>query len=382
MRAPASGISRRSGSAVSADGRSRGCRSRRGPLDRARIAAAVLAVAGLCAGCGAGAAQKPAAASGTHSGGPALTSAGQTHYPVTIRDCSGSRTYDKAPSRIVTLDDSATDTLVAMGLAGKIVAVTKFETPGQEWSQDASTVAKLHGLSYGNAYPSLESILALRPDIIVSDFPSAFAKGIGPATPQRWTSLGVASYETLSDCGQYSSTPLYNFDRLYTDIRNLGIIFNVQASAARLIGHLQAEVAADRALARQAGLGSYRIGEANGYPSAPGTLGVTTANAIIAEAGSSYAFVRYDTNPNTSVSWEEFVKTDPQVIWLITDSGFTVSHVEHFLQNDAQLRTVQAIKNQAYVPISYFAAAGSPRAVDAVRLLVNGLIELKRAGKL
>ena len=56
--------------------------------------------------------------------------------------------------------------------------------------------------------------------------------------------------------------------------------------------------------------------------------------------------------------------------------------MEHFLQHDPQLRTVQAIKDQAYVPISYFAAAGSPRAVDAIRLLVDGLIQLKDQGRL
>jgi len=380
MRIQPSGIPHRPGLAGLASGQFAVRRPARRRAARAGLAAIAVTVAGLCAGCGAGSAQSSPAASGAHSAGPA--SAGQTQYPVTVRDCNGSHTYDKAPSRIVTLDDSATDTLVAMGLTSKIVAVTKFETASQEWPQDASIVAKLHGLSYGNAYPSLESILALRPDIIVSDFPSAFAQGIGPATPQRWKALGVASYETLSDCGQYSSTPLYDFSQLYTDIRNLGIIFNDQAKAATLITHLQAEVAADHALARKAGLGNYRIGEANGMTSSPGTLGVTTANAIITEAGSSYAFVKYDTNPNVNVSWEEVVKTDPQVFWLITDSGFTVSQMEHFLQHDPQLRTVQAIKDQAYVPISYFAAAGSPRAVDAIRLLVDGLIQLKDQGRL
>jgi len=375
-------ISQRSGLAATVSGRSQSWRSRSRVTVRAGATAVALTLAGLCTACGAGNSQHLSAISGAHSLESALLSTGKTHYPVTVHDCTGTQTYDKAPGRIVTLDDSATDTLIAMGLTSKIVAVTKFETPSQEWPEDASIVDKLHGLSYGNAYPSLESILALRPDIIVSDFPSAFAQGIGPATPQRWQSLGIASYETLSDCGQYSSTPEYNFNRLYTDIHNLGVIFNVQASAARLIRHLQTEVAADHTLAKKAGLGNYRIGEVNGMTSSPGTLGVTTANAIIAETGSTYAFLKYDTNLNINVSWEEVVRTNPQVFWLITDSGFTVSHVEHFLQTNPHLHTVQAIKNQAYVPISYFAAAGSPRAVDAVRLMVDGLIKLKREGKL
>ncbi|HTY71848.1 MAG TPA: ABC transporter substrate-binding protein [Actinomycetes bacterium] len=345
------------------------------------MAAVVIGLAVLSAGCGAGRADESSSVGVTEATRAPVPSS-QTRYPVTVRDCNGTQTYQSAPQRIVTLDDSATDTLVALGLTSRIVAVTKFETPEQEWSRDAQVVATLSGLSYGDAYPSLESIVALRPDIVVSDFPSAFTKGIGPATPQRWNALGVASYETLSDCGQYSSRPLYDFNQLYSDIRNLGVIFNVQARAAALIASLQAQLAQDHALAKRAGLGSYRIGEANGMTSSPGTLGVTTANAIITEAGSTYAFREYDTNPNVNVSWEQVVKTDPDVFWLVTDSGFTVSQMEHFLQSDPQLRTVEAVKNQAYVPISYFAAAGSPRAVDAVRLLVDGLIRLKSEGKL
>jgi iron complex transport system substrate-binding protein len=348
------------------------------------IAVLAVVVAVLCAACGVGAAQDPSPPGLASSASSGLTSTGQTHYPVTVRDCNGTHTYDRAPTRIVSLDDSATDTLVAMGLSGKIVAVTKFEQPSQEWSQDAGIVAKLPGLAFGNinGYPSLEPILALRPDIIVSAFPSAFEQGIGPATPQRWTSLGIASYETLSDCGHYSATPLYNFNQLYTDIHNLGVIFNAQADAAHLIEHLQAEVVADQASAKKAGLGNYRIGEVDGMASSAGTLGVRTANAIIAEAGSTYAYVKYDTNPNVGVSWEQVVQTNPQVLWLITDLSSTATQTERFLQHNPQLRTVQAIRNQAYLPISYFAAAGSPRAVDAVGLMVNGLIQLKRDGKI
>jgi iron complex transport system substrate-binding protein len=384
MRTHLSAISRRPGPVGFTGRQFRGGPARRHMTSWAGITAIILALTGLAAGCSAGTAPNSSAARGAQSARPTLASGGQTHYPVTVRDCNGTQVYDKAPSRIVTLDDSATDTLVAMGLTSKVVAVTKFEKPSQEWSKDASTVAKLRSLSYGNinGYPSLESILAVRPDVVISAFPSAFAQNFGPATPQRWKSLGVASYETLSDCGQYSSAPLYNFSQLYTDIRNLGVIFNAQARAADLIKHLQAELAADQALARKAGLGNYRIGEADGMTSSAGTLGVRTANAIIAEAGSTYAFVKYDTNPNLGVSWERVVRTNPQVFWLITDLRFSVSQIEHFLQNDPQLRTVQAVRNHAYMPISYFDAAGSPRAVDAVRLMVNGLVKLKSEGKL
>ena len=352
---------------------------------------ALLLAAG-CAGCGASSVEQPTSSvaslptvrGGTVAQTPwsVLTSTGQTHYPVTIHDCHGATTYTKPPGRIISLDDSATDTLVALGLADKVVGVTKFELPSQEWPQDAAVVDRLHTLTIAQDYPSLESIVALRPDFVISAFPSAFTQGIGPATPARWKSFGVSSYETVADCGQYSSTPLSNFNLMYTDMHNLGVIFNRQAAASREIKHLQEQVDAAQARAKAAGLGNYLVGQANGMTQSPGTMGVTTNNAIISLAGSTYAFVKQDTNPNLSVSWEQVVKDNPQVFWLITQQGTSVAQMEHVLESNPQLATITAIKHHAYVPISYFDAAGSPRAVQGVQDLVAGLIALKHAGKL
>ena len=338
------------------------------------VAFALLAAALVTSGCGTSSTKQAtvaSASSGSHV----------THYPVTIRDCHGSTTYTKAPSRIATLDDEVTDTLVAMGLTDKIVGVTKFETPSQEWPKDAATVAKLHTLAIQENYPSLETILARNADFVISAYPSAFSKAYGPATPARWKSLGVKPYQTVMDCGLYSNKPQYDFHLMYQDIHNLGVIFNRQDDAAKLIHRLQGRVAAAQAKAKAAGLGNYRIGQANGMTQSPGTMGVTTNNAIISQAGSTYAFVKQDTNPNVSMSWEQVVKDNPQVFWLLTDSGKSVAQMRHVLESNPQLRSVDAIQHHRYVPISYF-SVGGVRAVDGVEQLVNGLIALKHSGNL
>jgi iron complex transport system substrate-binding protein len=345
------------------------------------IAVLTVAVAGLAAGCAGavtGSSAQPGAAVSSSAGLSALTPAGVTRYPVTVASCTGTHTYAKAPSRVVSLDDETTDTLISLGLASKIVGAVKFETPAQEWAQDASVVAKLPGLVAKTGYPSLEALLALRPDFVTSYYQTAFTQGIGPAAPARWASLGVGTYQ--DNCGPYKATLENNFNQLYYDIHNLGVIFNVQASAASLIGRLQAEAAAGQALARKARLGDYKIGMANGYLITPGSSPVGVNNAVITEAGSTNAFAKYAPNQNLPVSKEQFVATNPQVIWLVTEQGLTVAQEEHNLQSDPQLKNVQAIKNRAYVPISYWAFG--VRLADAFQAMVKGLITLKHEGKI
>jgi iron complex transport system substrate-binding protein len=62
------------------------------------------------------------------------------------------------PARVVSLAPSVTDTIVAMGLAGRLVGVTRFDT--------APEVAALPRVG-GFLDPSAEAVVALRPDLVV-----------------------------------------------------------------------------------------------------------------------------------------------------------------------------------------------------------------------
>jgi iron complex transport system substrate-binding protein len=206
-------------------------------LAAAVVIALPVAMLGL-AGCGASAAKQTQTSQGV-STSPVLS-----HYPVTVHDCNGPEMYDKAPNRIVSLDGVATDLLISMGLTDKIVGVVKSENPSGEWPQDAGIVAKLPSLGYGSGYPSLDSVLALRPDMIVSSYDSAFAQSAGSGAPQHLKSLGIGSYELNSKCGSKPTTTRHNdFDPRFIDIYNLGRVFNMQIKAASLIDRLQAGLA-------------------------------------------------------------------------------------------------------------------------------------------
>jgi len=345
------------------------------------IALAVLAVFTLptLSACG------PSSGDTAASGSPVITSSGQrTVYPVTVTDCDGRKTtYTKAPARVVTFDDNITETLLSLGLADRIVGATKFDVPGSEW---APTKAQMDALpminktgTLSSGYPSKETVVAQNPDLVASVYESAFDKAYGPGTHESWTALGVNSYQTLQDCE--TNKAQYDFSLLYQDIHNLGVIFDVQDRATALIQKLQGEVSELQARVKAAGLGSYRIGTHDGEQAHPGTMGITTANAIITQAGSTYAFLNDDTGAQP-ISWETFVARDPQVIWVITDLGQTATQTETQLENDPRTRNVDGVLHKRFVVVSYNDAVGSPRCIDGLRHMVHGLVSLKQQGVL
>lgn len=306
----------------------------------------------------------------------------RTQYPVTVQDCGGrSTTYDKAPERIVTLDPAVTEALLLLGLKDRIVGFTEFQTPDQRWSVTQAEMDALPVINKDMAYPSKEAIVAVTPDLIMSIYPSALLSNTALPDREGWAKLGIKTYLTQGEC-HLSTTPVTDFSALYSDLHNIGVIFDVQDKAEAEIAKLKERVAALQQKARDAGIQPLTVwsysGEDDPYPA--GAVG--TPNAIITLAGAQNAFADvlrdYD-----AVSWETIVQRNPDVIWIMTSAGEGVfiteaKGIEDKLAADPRLTDVTAVKNQAYVILSYNeGGVESPRNVDALERMIDGLTALK-----
>ena len=119
-------------------------------------------------------------------------------------------------------------------------------------------------------------------------------------------------------------------------------------------------------------------GETDPYPA--GAVG--TPNAVITLAGATNAFADvlkdYD-----AISWEEIVARNPDVIWVMTSAGEgmfinELKGIEEKLAADPRLVNVTAVKNKAYVVVSYnVGGVETPRNVDALEQMIDGLLALK-----
>ena len=315
------------------------------------------------------------AAAPSATAAPAATvapGAQRTHYPVTITDCGGrTTTYDKAPRRVATIDPSVTEMLMLLGLRDSIVGYTEFFSPGQQWAVTKADMAKLHALNDGANYPSKEAVAAVKPDLVASVYSYAFADPL----PDRagWEALGTHSYQALGSCSA-GGLPA-DFSVLYQDMRNFGVMFDIQDRAAAEIAKLQQRVAQLQQKVKAASAGALRIAPYDGFDKQPTFYG-GMENAVIALAGARYIWASADLS--TSLSWEQFIAADPQVIWIVPDAGVAVDDLKHRLATNPRLASVAGIKNKAYLVVPQAdATIESPRLVDGLEQFVDGLLALR-----
>ncbi len=133
------------------------------------------------------------------------------------------------PQRVVSLAPSATDAVVAMGLGGRLVGVTRYD--------DAPAVASLPRVG-GFLDPSPEAILALRPDLVlwVTDAGAA-------AAVERVATLGVPVL----------ALPVVSVADVIAGARLLGEALGDRAAGDRLARSLSGAVSAARAGAGRRG---------------------------------------------------------------------------------------------------------------------------------
>ena len=337
------------------------------------VVISVSLLAFLLSACG-----NPAPAANSSAATPAKLI--RTNYPVSVTDCRGTTvTFNKAPTRVVTLDPAVLDILLVLGLKSHIVGITLFDVIGPNdhelWSVTKADVLTLPRVNDPNiGYPSKEKIISLNPDFVVSAYPSAFDPSSGPSSQAGWAQLGINSYLTHGGCGDQAVWT--DLSVLYQDIHDFGVIFDVQARAAAEIAHLETQVLAQQQRVKDAHLPEYSIGMHNGLTDHPGTMGTTAANAMITLAGSRYAFL-HDDCANCIVSWEIFVKRNPDVIWLLTYQGESAQQIAQQLESDPRTAEMPAVKNKRFFAVGYDDVVESPRIIDGLTALVSGLIALQ-----
>jgi iron complex transport system substrate-binding protein len=129
----------------------------------------------------------------------------QTTYPLTFRDDSGKEsTLSSKPQRIVSFVPATTETLFALGLEGKVIAVTKYDNNPQGVQQKVEYVFE------DSLNPNVEQILKLNPDMIVLGMhDDKTVNGIRnlkiPVIQLNPQSL-EATYETIDKLGQITDT--------------------------------------------------------------------------------------------------------------------------------------------------------------------------------
>jgi len=233
-----------------------------------------------------------AAASGCRADQPELGGGGALR----ITDASGVTVDLPAPAeRVVSLVPSATETLRAMRAEAVLVGRTDFDT--QEWARALPSVG-------GGIEPDLESIVALRPDLVIR-----FGGEQDPRTPARLDALGIRHLAVRPD----------RVEDIYETAHLLGRAIGREASADSLVASLRAGL--DSIAARASTLPHLRVAYVLGgtppWVAGPGTyidqvVTLLGGENVFGDLGSLYA----------PVSSEELRTREIDVVLLSTRGEF------------------------------------------------------------
>lgn len=292
--------------------------------------------------------------------------AATTEYPVTITSCDRQVTFDKAPTHAVSHDINMTQMMLALGLKSSMAGYSGISG----WKTVTPELRKsLEGLpELAAKYPSVETLLNANVDFFFAGWDYGMRVG-GDLTPQTLAPLGIKVYELTESCAFVMKREAASLDDTYTDLSNLGRIFNVQDRAEQLIAQMQQRVAKvqETLPATKPRVFLYDSGEDRAMTS--GRLAMP--QALISSAGGRNILDDIDASW-TRVNWETVVERDPQVIVIVDYSEITAEQKIDFLLNNPALQSVDAIRNKRFIVIPYVAATPGIENIDAIETLAAG----------
>lgn len=208
------------------------------PVHRPLAAIAAVLALSLAAACG--------GTSGDDASGGRADAATHPGYPVKIENCGTTQNFDRAPSRVVVMNGASVaevSTLLALGLGDRIVANQQSygmsEVPGR-----AEAIKKLPtgGVKLNDAFDiPRESMIALRPDLVLSTTSYGFDAQNGFATRDELKNAGARTY--ISPQGCHDENSKLTIDDSYGLLRDMGRIFHVENRAEKIIAASRKRIA-------------------------------------------------------------------------------------------------------------------------------------------
>jgi len=286
---------------------------------------------------------------------------------LSYQSCGEVFTLSKAPGRIISIDINTTETLLKLGLASKMIGVAGIEDKDAVLPELKDALARIPQIPA--SYPTLEALVALRPEFIYAGWQYGFSLSSG-LTPKRLRKHGIASYALNESCIRIQTRPDIGFEDVYTDIMTLGQVFDVQARAEELVRGFKAQEAQllKRKLKRKPRIFLYDSGEAS--PFTAGRYAIPTA--MIRAAGASNIFDDIETSW-TNVSWENVIARGPEFIIVVDYGNKNAATKLAFLQKKLGNKGVPAVEQKRFLILPYAAVTPGIRTLDATVELQNAL---------
>ena len=283
-----------------------------------------------------------------------------------VQSCNRTVSFDKPPSKAISNDVNLTEMMLVLGLSDRMVGYTGisgWKTLDEEMRQG---IARLPELS--QKYPSKEVLIGADADFFFAGWNYGMKVG-GEVTPETLEPFGIKVYELTESCIHIMQKDKASIEDLYTDLINLGRIFDVEKRAKNIVEQYKSELLsftnnlkADKLL---------RVFVYDSGEDAPFTAGLyAMPTALIEAAGGVNVMDDFKKSWGT-VTWEEVVERNPEVIVIVNYGNVTAEEKREFMITNPAFANIDAVKNDRFVTLEYVEATPGPRNIRAIKTLAE-----------
>ncbi|MFK3983805.1 ABC transporter substrate-binding protein [Micromonospora sp. NPDC050397] len=289
--------------------------------------------------------------------------------PVTLTNCGLPVQVTQPPSRVVTLNQAATEIMLALGLQDRMIGTAYLDdTILPEYADAYQKIPVL-----AKEYPSKEKLIEAAPDFVYASFASAFSdEGVGER--DTYTGLRVGTYLSPAGCPKETRPSPLTVDHVFGEIRDVAAIFGVPERATALIDAQKSRITSAASGVRDAkdisvlwwdaGTDAPSVGACCGAP-----------QLIMSAVGVTNKFTDL-TGSWGDTSWEKVVERNPDVIVLVDAEWDRATAKQEFLAGNAALRDLPAVKDKRFVVIPFSETSAGVRNVLGIEHLAQGLTAL------
>jgi len=284
----------------------------------------------------------------------------------TVQSCNRTVTFDAPPERAISNDVNLTEMMLVLGLADRMVGYTGisgWKTLDEEMRAGVDELPEL-----SEKYPSKEVLVGADADFFFAGWNYGMKVG-GEVTPETLDPFGIQVYELTESCNHIMQKDKASIDDMYNDLLNLGRIFDVEDKATALVQNYRAELAAfTDNLETDAPL---RVFVYDSGEDAPFTAGLYAMPTALIEAAGGVNVMDDFNKSWGSVTWEEVVERNPEVIVIVNYGNVTAEQKREFMMSNPAFAELEAVKNDRFVTLEYVEATPGPRNIRAIKTLAT-----------
>nr|WP_236995579.1 ABC transporter substrate-binding protein [Halomonas huangheensis] len=306
-------------------------------------------------------------------------------YPLSLANCGREISFVSAPERVVTIGQSATEILYALGEGDKVVGTSVWFNPVLPQFREIN--AGIERIADND--PSFEAVVNRKPDLVAVQYEWHVGPTGSVATRSQFHDLGIASYIMPADCdtknnatgGDGTRVAAFSTDSIYKGITELAMIMDARQQGDALVAELKSRES--RAITRAEGLELpddlsavfwFSSPDAATDPYVAGRLGAP--GYMMDKLGIRNVIESDEEWP--TVGWETIARADPDIIVVarMDRRRYPADDVESkldFLHSDPVAREMSAVRNGHIVEMDAHAMSATMRTIFGLETLADAL---------